>query len=161
MPSFEQLHPVLTPHFRLDWLTKFPVKEIIHEFSLAPTAQTNLTIPNQPLEVVAFVNQTMRQVMAQQELTWGFAALDNPSFLGFISIQNPHEEVTDISFWYTDISTAAFSEIFSRTVTFITDHFETKIIQVKLNTVNLELSNIFKQTGFTSPDELTWQLQVH
>lgn len=80
MSSFEQLHPVLTPHFKLDWLTKFPVKEIIHEFSLSPpTAQTNIQIPpQQPLEVVAFVNHTMRQVMAQRELTWGFSTLAAP-----------------------------------------------------------------------------------
>ncbi|KRM93256.1 hypothetical protein FC56_GL000921 [Lentilactobacillus senioris DSM 24302 = JCM 17472] len=160
MSSFEQLHPVLTPHFKLDWLTKFPVKEIIHEFSLSPTAQTNIQIPQQPLEVVAFVNHTMRQVMAQRELTWGFSTLAAPTFLGFISIQNPHEEVTNISFWYTDISTAAFSEVFNRTVTFITDHFESKIIQVQLNTVNSELSTLFTQAGFTTVNELTWQLKL-
>lgn len=160
MSSFEQLHPVLTPHFKLDWLTKFPVKEIIHEFSLSPTAQTNIQIPQQPLEVVAFVNHTMRQVMAQKELTWGFSTLVAPTFLGFISIQNPHEEVTNISFWYTDISTAAFSEVFNRTVTFITDHFESKIIQVQLNNVNSELSTLFTQAGFTTVNELTWQLKL-
>lgn len=161
MPSFEQLHPVLTPHFRLDWLTKFPVKEIIHELSLTPTAQTQMPIPKQPLEVVAFINHTMRQVMAQQELTWGFATLAAPTFVGFISIQNPHEEVTDISFWYTDIDTAAFSEVFNRTVTFIIDHFEPKIIQVQLQTTNPELSNLFSQAGFNSTDQLTWQLNVN
>lgn len=158
MSSFEQLHPVLTPHFRLDWLTKFPVKEIIHQFNLPATAQTTIQLPTQPLEVVSFVNQTMRQVMAQQELTWGFSTIADPTFLGFVSLQQPHETTTNISFWYTDISTAAFSEVFQRTITFITDHFNPQQIQVSLPTVNADVGQMLTKAGFSSANQLSWTL---
>lgn len=59
MSSFEGYHPLLTPLFRFDWLTRFNLKnvaELTHN-ELGTTAD--------------WVNATMQKTMGQTALTWG------------------------------------------------------------------------------------------
>ena len=161
MSSFEQLHPVLTPHFRLDWLTKFPIKEVINELSSdRPVGSTTLEVPEQPLETVHFVNGIMRKVMNQHELTWGISPLNADNFLGLISIQHPHAEVSSLAFWYTGMTTEEFGEILSRVVTFVTDHFDTQKLQIKLRVPHEELALVLAINGFTSDDNMFWTREL-
>ncbi|BDR57547.1 hypothetical protein [Xylocopilactobacillus apis] len=73
MKSFEKYHPLLTEHYKMDWLTAFPLKDIILKIGSAS-------------ETAKFINQQMRLVMANQKLFYGVADRSSNLFLGFVEI---------------------------------------------------------------------------
>lgn len=71
MSSFEGYHPLLTPTFRFDWLTRFKLKNV-----------ADLT--NQELgETADWVNTTMRNTMSRTALTWGIERRRTHKLIGW------------------------------------------------------------------------------
>ncbi|WP_143461481.1 GNAT family N-acetyltransferase [Levilactobacillus enshiensis] len=76
MSSFEGYHPLLTPTFRFDWLTRFKLKNV-----------ADLT--NQDLgETADWVNGTMRNTMARTALTWGIERRQTHKLIGWGGFTN-------------------------------------------------------------------------
>ncbi|UQS86265.1 GNAT family N-acetyltransferase [Nicoliella spurrieriana] len=78
--NFEGLHPLMTAHYRLDWLTKAKLPAVMklnralgHPSSLQATSE--------------FVNETMRKIMAGQLLCWGISNRDE-QLIGLVTIKN-------------------------------------------------------------------------
>lgn len=77
MPKLEKYHPILTPHYTFDWLTKARVKDV---FSL--TQQTQPTSQATLLTTADNINQTMRDIFHDQKLIWGITQRDNDHLIG-------------------------------------------------------------------------------
>ncbi|GAA3600638.1 hypothetical protein [Secundilactobacillus similis] len=75
MAKFELYHPILTPHYRLDWLTQFTVKDV--------NALRQQRFPNETLlETATYINREMSTVMHDQALTWGIQDKVTEAFNG-------------------------------------------------------------------------------
>ena len=66
MTKFELYHPILTPHYQLNWLTQFKVKDV-------NTLRRRLTAHESMIETANYVNREMSTVMNDQALTWGIS----------------------------------------------------------------------------------------
>ncbi|WP_367296252.1 GNAT family N-acetyltransferase [Levilactobacillus yonginensis] len=71
MSSFEGYHPLLTPLFRFDWLTRFNLKNVadLANEDLAATAE--------------WVNTTMHDTMSRTALTWGIERRQTHKLVGW------------------------------------------------------------------------------
>ncbi|WP_054700591.1 hypothetical protein [Secundilactobacillus odoratitofui] len=84
MAKFELYHPIQTPHYQLDWLTQFKVKDINTLRQQTQPAETIIQTAN-------FVNRVMSTIMHDQALTWGVSFKQSGEFAGIVSL-NPIEE---------------------------------------------------------------------
>ncbi|PWG00099.1 GNAT family N-acetyltransferase [Levilactobacillus bambusae] len=86
MVLFEQYHPILTPHYTLDWLTEFDLMKV-HQARLGLNhyAASGLTEPTIQ-QTANFVNQTMHDIMTEKELTWGIKTRSDNFFVGMVSL---------------------------------------------------------------------------
>ncbi|MTV82040.1 hypothetical protein [Secundilactobacillus folii] len=79
MAKFERYHPIMTPHFTMDWLTQFKVKDI--------NLLRRQTVPNETIiETAKYVNRQMSTVMHDQSLTWGVAEKQTDVFRGIVQL---------------------------------------------------------------------------
>ncbi|AVK63989.1 GNAT family N-acetyltransferase [Lactobacillus sp. CBA3606] len=78
MTKFEKYHPLLTPHYTLDWLTKVRVKNVLTLYQQMSNAQTPPTI----LTTADQLNQTMREIFHDQKLVWGISTRPTDQFIG-------------------------------------------------------------------------------
>ncbi|KRM57945.1 hypothetical protein [Secundilactobacillus malefermentans] len=81
MISFEKLHPLLTEHYRLDWLTQFKLVDII---SLLNPGLAN---PD-PVDAAKLVNEMMSKIMRSQAISWGIQDQTTKSLIGMTTISN-------------------------------------------------------------------------
>ncbi|GAT18283.1 hypothetical protein IWT5_00556 [Secundilactobacillus silagincola] len=79
MAKFELYHPILTPHYQLNWLTNFKVKDIN---ALRQTINPNESM----IETATYINREMSTVMNDQALTWGVGDKQTDCFLGIITL---------------------------------------------------------------------------
>lgn len=89
MHSFEGLRPIITNHFYFDWLTKFPVKDVI-AFQQRQDQDADLDNTSQ------FINATMNDVMSQKGLLWGISNKNDNQFIGVAGIANLNDETVTI-----------------------------------------------------------------
>lgn len=74
MPSFEKFHPLLTPHYRLDWPNTVPLKKLVPFYLPAAIAQ----LP--PL-----INQQLHAIMQGTALHYVICLKNDTQVLGVIS----------------------------------------------------------------------------
>lgn len=79
MAKFELYHPILTPHYQLNWLTQFKVKDI-------NTLRQRLNAHESMIETANYVNREMSTVMNDQALTWGVSNKQQDDFLGIVNL---------------------------------------------------------------------------
>ncbi len=165
MSLFEQYHPVLTPNYKLDWLTKTPVVEMLNSFNLKTTIHTiDFNLPTEVNHIITFVNQTMSQVMNEQELTWAITDRHTNAFLGIVKITQLTEPVATISYVMFADNRKTLAEVLQRVVLFIQDHFVATSIQLFLpNDQNPLTTNqlVAIQLGFQPQGaQLSWILEL-
>lgn len=79
MAKFELYHPILTPHYQLNWLTNFKVKDIN---ALRQTVNPNESM----IETANYINREMSTVMNDRALTWGVGDKQTDHFLGIVTL---------------------------------------------------------------------------
>jgi len=79
MAKFELYHPILTPHYQLDWLTNFKVKDVN---ALRQISQPTESI----LETANYVNREMSTIMNDQALTWGVSDKQQDDLLAIVNL---------------------------------------------------------------------------
>ncbi|GAT17836.1 hypothetical protein [Secundilactobacillus silagei] len=79
MAKFELYHPILTPHYQLDWLTNFKVKDV--------NALRQAGHPTESmLETANYVNREMSTIMNDQALTWGVSDKQQDDLLAIVNL---------------------------------------------------------------------------
>lgn len=81
MKSFEGIHPILTNHLRLDWLTEFKLQDVI-DFQKKFDKDANIKSTGD------FINEAMKDVMRQKALLWGIENKETHEFMGMGGIAN-------------------------------------------------------------------------
>lgn len=84
---FEKYHPLLSAHYRLDWLTLFKLKEVYalrHDPAQAAQSgrETDATIE----DTARYVNQAMRLIMRNEALLYGIGDKKTQVMLGSICL---------------------------------------------------------------------------
>lgn len=89
MKRFERYHPLMTPHYTLDWLTTFSVKDIFALRQDKTLAQQNhRSFDTELTKTVHYVNGVMRQVMNDQALIWGIRDRQTNDFVGIFELRH-------------------------------------------------------------------------
>lgn len=153
MSQFEKYHPILTPHYTFDWLTKVRVIDV---FNLYQTSNATATMET----TAAQINHTMREIFHDHQLVWGVTDRDTNAFVGqvgFAPIDTAKHEATlsvDLTATYQQVTT--LREILERLVAFGT-------VELKLNRLTLILpkhDDLMAQTlaglNFSTTDHLTF-----
>ncbi len=101
MEKFEKYHPILTPHFTLDWLTASKVKDIFelrHDKKIA--ALSGRDIDEDIEQTATYVNRTMHAIMNNEALLWGILDRRTDKFLGTLCIWhfNDQKNTAEIRF---------------------------------------------------------------
>lgn len=79
MAKFELYHPILTPHFTLDWLTQFKVRDI--------NVLRQQTVPGESIiDTANYVNREMSTIMHDRALTWGVGDKQSDDFRGIVHL---------------------------------------------------------------------------
>jgi len=149
MSSFEGYHPLLTPKFRFDWLTRFKLKNVAE-------------LTNRDLaETADWINNTMRSTMKRATLTWGierrqthklvgwggFLELDLPAHTGHAGLAGKRLPVSEQQ------------EIVDRLVNFGRD--ELQLTELKLTPSAHLDETVLAAAGFTADStgkDWTWRL---
>ncbi|WP_203649892.1 hypothetical protein [Secundilactobacillus yichangensis] len=79
MAKFELYHPILTPHYQLNWLTQFKVKDI-------NALRQRINPSETMIETANYINREMSTVMNDQALTWGVSDKQQEDFIGIVSL---------------------------------------------------------------------------
>lgn len=121
MPSFEKFHPLLTPHYRLDWPNTVPLK------NLKP-----FYLPQSIAQLPPLINQQMHAIMQGEALTYAICLKTNAQVLGVIS--------TDLRTIHFKLhpQAEAIDEIFNYLFKFLKINF--KISQIFL--IKREIANL-------------------
>jgi len=159
MPKLEKYHPILTPHYTLDWLTKARVKDVL---TLQSQAQ-----PDQALTMLATadgINQTMREIFHDQKLVWGITQQSNDHLIGQAGF-NPLDLTTKtgqltVTVLAEQATTAVLTELYQRLVDFATHELGLTELRVTLPQPDPVVAAILTQLNFTSttPTVFTWQV---
>ncbi|MFC6255133.1 GNAT family N-acetyltransferase [Secundilactobacillus hailunensis] len=79
MAKFELYHPILTPHYQLDWLTNFKVKDV-------NALRQTINPKESMLETANYVNREMSTIMNDQALTWGVSDKQQDDLLAIVNL---------------------------------------------------------------------------
>ncbi|AVK61418.1 GNAT family N-acetyltransferase [Lactobacillus sp. CBA3605] len=118
MSKFEKYHPLLTPHYTFDWLTKVRVKSVFtlyQQMSDTQTPPTMLTTADQ-------LNQTMREIFHDQKLVWGISTRPTDQFVGQAGFDpidlTTKTAVLTVTVLSAHHQTAVLTEIYQRLIAF-------------------------------------------
>lgn len=160
MPGFEKYHPVLTNHTRLDWLTTSSIKDV-HELLVSDnikTTQYENLHPENILATVNLVSGIMREIMNDNQLTWGISD-HHKNLVGIISIldvNNP-ESIGTISFI---INHPEFiEEVLDRVIDFSKNHFSLTKLNLSIK-ANSDIAHLLESIGFNQIQNNLWQISV-
>ncbi|MCX2455106.1 GNAT family N-acetyltransferase [Lacticaseibacillus nasuensis] len=87
MAQFEQYHPILSAHYRLDWLTTFKLKDVFalrHDAQAA--AQSDRPVATSFEEAARTLNRAMLDVMNNNALLYGIGSRQTGALLGSFAI---------------------------------------------------------------------------
>lgn len=79
MSKFELYHPILTPHYQLNWLTNFKVKDV-------NKLRQTINPKESMIETANYINREMSTVMNDQALTWGIGDKQQDNFIGIVHL---------------------------------------------------------------------------
>ncbi|MFC6181728.1 GNAT family N-acetyltransferase [Lactiplantibacillus daowaiensis] len=146
MTKFEKYHPILTPHYTFDWLTKSRVKDVWLLQQQANPAETMLMTAD-------MINQTMRDIFHDQKLVWGITDRQTDQFIGSASLTalttaTPRLTVHLIT---AQATTAALTEIYTRLTAFATNELGVATLTVPLTPTDQLSTPILTKLGY-QPD---------
>lgn len=159
MPGFEKFHPVLTKHFRLDWLTASPVKntdQLLNKATLKTKDYDDIK-PSTVLATVDLVSGIMRQVMNSKQLTWGITDSHN-RLVGIISILNLDELNTVGQISFVVIDQTILQEVLPRVIAFSQNHFPLTKLTIAIH--EQKLKSLFESIGFKAVNESRFEILV-
>lgn len=128
MAKFELYHPILTPHYQLNWLTQFKVKDIN---ALRQRINPNETI----IETANYINREMSTVMNDQALTWGVSDKQQDNFIGIVNLAPSDQQVNEALLTITSVTPAdqtLANEIQAYMSEFAKNELQTSHLTVKL-----------------------------
>lgn len=159
MKPFERYHPMMTAHYTLDWLTTFTVKAIFQLRQDATVAQTSRRKADTAMtQTVRYVNQVMRNVMHNQQLTWGIRDRQTQNFLGLFEFKdfNALEKSAELHFEFLpDTDThAMLVEISTYMTRFAFDELGCQRLKVILTPAQTEAKQALLASGFQFCEKL-------
>ncbi|WP_436670416.1 GNAT family N-acetyltransferase [Lactiplantibacillus argentoratensis] len=153
MSQFEKYHPILTPHYTFDWLTKVRVIDV---FNLYQTSNETATME----KTAAQINHTMREIFHDHQLVWGVTDRETNAFVGqvgFAPIDMAEHEATlsvDLTATYQQVTT--LKEILERLVAFGTVELKLHQLTLTLPRQDPLMAQVLRDTSFTTTDQLTF-----
>lgn len=123
MIKFERYHPILSAHYRFDWLTGFKLKDVYALRANQQQAALSGREVDQKIEDTAYyVNQAMRLIMRNKALLYGIETRSTAKFIGSFCLWNFSEDLqqAQLRFELTDQTDAAekLAEILPRMLGF-------------------------------------------
>lgn len=83
MAKFELYHPILSAHYRLDWLTTFTLKDVYAlRADAALAAQSNRPVASSIQDAAKTLNRAMLAVMENRALLYGIGDRQSGALLG-------------------------------------------------------------------------------
>ncbi|MCD2256982.1 GNAT family N-acetyltransferase [Lactobacillus sp. CC-MHH1034] len=159
MESFEKYHPIMTPHYTLDWLTTFTVKEVFQlrqdqTLAQATRRQTDSTLT----DTVHYISQTMREVMGNHKLLWGIQDRKSTTFLGTFTFENFNADENSVEVSYELLPQFQHQGIMSEILTHMTRFAfdELNLSQLKAITYKdqSDSSALLEKVGFRVREDL-------
>lgn len=158
MSQFEKYHPILTPHYAFDWLTKARAIDVLHLYE----AQT--TVPVSMQTAATRINQTMREIFRDQKLVWGVTDRQTDEFIGQAGF-DPIDTSDQTATLRLDVFPAfdqrlALTELYQRLLTFGTAELKLTTLTVQLAQAGGPADQVLTALGFTTTDQRAYRYQV-
>lgn len=155
MAQFEKYHPILTPHYALDWLTKARAIDVQRLYA----DNTNAPVPI--TTVATTINQTMRAIFRDQKLVWGVSDRASDAFVGQVGFDpidmTTHQATLQVSVCPDYQTAATLQELYQRLVAFGTA--ELKLTTLTVQPVDDPTTEILTTLGFQRLNQQTYQYQ--
>ncbi|MHA8110197.1 hypothetical protein ACYATP_01580 [Lactobacillaceae bacterium Melli_B4] len=100
MSTFEGLHPIMTAHYTLDWLTQFKVKDVDQLRKTLFTDQTD--------DPSDFINSVMRKVMDGDQLWWAISDKQG-QLIGLVVIDDLTNSQVNVNYQIIPAAQSAFN----------------------------------------------------
>ncbi|WP_048001051.1 GNAT family N-acetyltransferase [Lactiplantibacillus herbarum] len=157
MSQFEKYHPLLTPHYAFDWLTKNRVIDVFNLYqSIKEPAITMET-------TAALVNDTMRAIFSDQQLVWGVTDKATDDFVGqvgFTSLNlDQHAATVKIAVVAAYHRSEPLTEILQRLISFGTLELKLQHLTVTIPVMDKLVEQVLTGLNFTTTDHLTFNFQ--
>lgn len=158
MSQFEKYHPILTPHYTFDWLTKVRAVDVFHLCQQVDAGQPTM------LTTADYINQTMREIFHDQQLVWAISDRQTDQFIGragFAPIDMTTKTATiSVELLAKMVTPATLSELYQRLLTFGTDELHLTQLTVNLPVENTDSTTILNKLGFTAVTAQQYRYQV-
>ncbi|VDG21285.1 GNAT family N-acetyltransferase [Lactiplantibacillus mudanjiangensis] len=129
MAKFEKYHPILTPHYTLDWLTQSRMNAILAFDQLTDPTATLLTTADA-------VNQIMRDIFHDQKLVWGITDRQNDQFIGQAGFDHldssPDQATLKVRLIPSAHTAPVLTELYPRLTDFATDELKRPHLSITL-----------------------------
>lgn len=157
MSQFEKYHPILTPHYAFDWLTKARAIDVFRLYET--TATTAIDMPT----VAAAINQTMREIFRDQKLLWGVTTRVNDTFIGEVGFDpidlTTKQATLRVNLFPANQQDKVLTEIMTRLVAFGTAELKLTDLTVTLPTNQPTFAKVLENLNFTTTDHHTYRYQ--
>ncbi|BDZ32245.1 GNAT family N-acetyltransferase [Lactiplantibacillus sp. WILCCON 0030] len=159
MPKLEKYHPILTPHYTFDWLTKARVKDV-----LTLIQETDARQQPTILSVADRINQTMREIFHDQKLVWGITQRTTDQLIGIAGFTpldlTANTATLTVTVLPAQQQPAVLAEIYTRLTAFATHELGLTQLSVHLSQPDQSLTKIFTELGFSvmTTDPLDFKL---
>jgi len=164
MPKFEKYHPILTPHYTFDWLTKARAKDVLAFYQqFTPVTETVPTM----LTTADRINHTMRDIFHDQKLVWGISRRADDQFIGqagFDPIDTDQQTATlQVHVMPAAHQQTTLAELYTRLTEFGTQELGLTKLNVTLPVTDTIATQIltalhFRSVPATTTDRITYQL---
>ncbi|WP_412989056.1 GNAT family N-acetyltransferase [Pediococcus siamensis] len=170
MEKFEKYHPILTPHYTLDWLTAVNVIDIYNLRHNAENARLSARAVDTDVKQTAdYVNRTMHAIMTNKALMWAILDRKTDKFLGTFCIWQFDENRTTATIKF-EISPdqqnhGIMSEVLNRMVQFAFTELGLQTLLASTQPTNQAALTVLKNNGFqmsatTEKDTIKLKLTV-
>ena len=156
MSQFEKYHPILTPHYTFDWLTKARVIDVFNLYQTSTPTATMETTATQ-------INHIMREIFHDRQLIWGVTDRTTTKFVGqvgFTPIDTAnHTGTLIINLRPAYQQATTLTEILERLVAFGTVELKLQQLTLNLPQQNSIIEKILHNLNFFTQDHLTFNYQ--
>jgi len=157
MSQFEKYHPLLTPHYAFDWLTK---SRVIDVFNLYQANQ----VPAITMEMTAAkINDTMRAIFSDQQLVWGVTDKVTDDFVGQVGFPSlnldQHTAALSIAVVASYHRNETLTELLERLVAFGTVELKLQRLTLTIPVEDDLIAQVLTGLSFTTTDHLTFNYQ--
>lgn len=128
MSKFELYHPILTPHYQLNWLTHFKAKDVN---DLRQKINPHETM----IETANYINREMSTVMNDKALTWGISDKQTDQFMGIVKLAPLTDHFKETLLTITNVSednTMLVSEIRTYMTEFSKNELHSEQLKIEL-----------------------------